>query len=98
MAKQNNGQNQSSTNLNQLTAEGLKWAEIQDRVNSGLSSYLDEMGKLNDLTKSLNTIKEKERKISDEIKSLANATTKEELERLKILKDRIKYNATPYSL
>ena len=99
MAKQNNGQNQSSTNLNQLTAEGLKWAEIQDRVNSGLSSYLDEMGKLNDLTKSLNTIKEKERKISDEIKSLANATTKEELERLKILKDRkavLDYNYEAY--
>lgn len=98
MAAQNNPQNQQ-TNLSKLTAEGLKWAEIQDRVNSGLSSYLDEIGKLNELTKSLNRIKEQERKISAEISSLANATTKEEKERLKILQDRkavIDYNYEAY--
>lgn len=87
MAKQNNPQNQQ-VNLNQLTAEAQKWAEIQDRVNSGLSSYLDEIARLNELTKSINVIKEQERKINAEINSLANATSKKDLERLRILKDR----------
>lgn len=87
MAKQNNPQNQQ-VNLSQLTAEGLKWAELQDRVNSGISSYLEEIARLNDLTKSLNKIKEQEQKITAEINSLANATTQQEKDRLKLLKDR----------
>jgi hypothetical protein len=66
-----------------------EYASIQDGINSNLEGYIEGINKIKNLQKDLKTAQENLNKLKDQELSLANATTDEDKEKLKLTKARI---------